>query len=183
MHTNASNFRWCQQARARAACIVWLVSTADSRSARLRTLQTASNSPHSIVPTHAAVIDVCRFSKDINMVYPSMEGYMSVSCLACLPLYKRTLLVGVHYTTWVYACLQGSQFTNAHCKKYLFKMTTSAWLLQFQGSLNIWMVWLKEFQNTIGIHQPPHNSIKLQRASTDACQQYKIIAIIQFRTG
>ena len=44
---------------------------------------------------------------------------MSVSCLACLPLYKRTLLVGVYYTTWVYACLQSSQFTNAHCKKYL----------------------------------------------------------------
>ena len=30
-------------------------------------------------------------------------------------------------------------FTSAvvpHCKKYLVKMTASAWLLQFQGSLN-----------------------------------------------
>ena len=28
----------------------------------------------------------------------------------------------------------------AHCKKYLVKMTISAWLLQFQGSLNTWVV-------------------------------------------
>ena len=35
-------------------------------------------------------------------------------------------------------------------------------------------------------NQPPHNSIKLQWASTDTCQQvnlYRFIAIIQFRTG
>ena len=31
-----------------------------------------------------------------------------------------------------------------------------------QGSLNRWIVWLKEFQNTIILHHPPHNSIKLQ---------------------
>ena len=47
-------------------------------------------------------------------------------------------------------------------KKYLIKMTTSAWLLQFQGSLNKSIVWLKKFQNTITLH----NSIKLQRAQT-----------------
>ena len=29
---------------------------------------------------------------------------------------------------------------HPHCKKYLVKMTTSAWLLQFQGSLNRWIV-------------------------------------------
>ena len=50
-------------------------------------------------------------------------------------------------------------------------MTTSEWLLQFQSSLNRWVVRLKEFQNTIIIHQPPHNSIKLQRVTTDTCQQ------------
>ena len=49
-----------------------------------------------------------------------------------------------------------------HCKKYLVKMTTSEWLLQFQGSLNRWVIWLQEFPNTIIIHQPPHNSIKLK---------------------
>ena len=37
-------------------------------------------------------------------------------------------------------------------------------LLQFQGSLNKWVVWAKEFQNTVIIHQPPHNSIKLQKS-------------------
>ena len=54
-------------------------------------------------------------------------------------------------------------------------MTTSAWLQQFQGSLNRW---LREFKNTNIIHHPPHNSIKLQRASIDTCQQanpYKFI--------
>ena len=30
-------------------------------------------------------------------------------------------------------------------KNYLVKMTVSAWLLQFQGSLNQWVVWLKKF--------------------------------------
>jgi len=29
----------------------------------------------------------------------------------------------------------------------------------------------QEFQNTIIIHQSPHNSIKLQRVTTDTCQQ------------
>ena len=43
--------------------------------------------------------------------------------------------------------------------------------LQKNTSLNRWVVWLKEFQNTIIIHQPPHNSIKLQRVTTDTCQQ------------
>ena len=36
------------------------------------------------------------------------------------------------------------------------------------------------------LYQPPHTSIKLQRASTDSCRKvnlYKFIAIIQFRTG
>jgi len=28
---------------------------------------------------------------------------------------------------------------------------------------------IMEFQNTIIIHSPPHNSIKLQRVSTDTC--------------
>ena len=50
-------------------------------------------------------------------------------------------------------------------------MTTSAWLLQFQGSLNRYL-----------------NSIKLQRsrASTDTCQQanlYKFIGNYPVRTG
>ena len=30
---------------------------------------------------------------------------------------------------------------------------------------------IKEFQSKIIIHQPSHNSIKLQKASTDTCQQ------------
>ena len=51
----------------------------------------------------------------------------------------------------------------------LVKMTTSAWLLQFQGSLNRLVI--KEFQSTIIIYQPSHNSIKLQKVSTDTCQQ------------
>ena len=57
-------------------------------------------------------------------------------------------------------------------------MTTSVWLLQFQGSLNRWVVWLKENANII--HHPPHNSIKLQRASTGTCQQanqYKFLEL------
>ena len=49
------------------------------------------------------------------------------------------------------------------------KMTTSEWLLQFQGSLNRWVIWNSKTQ--IKIHQPPHNSIKLQRVTTDTCQQ------------
>ena len=58
---------------------------------------------------------------------------------------------------------------HLHCKTYLVEMTTSAWLLEFQGSLNRWVVWLKKFQNTNIIHKPIHNSFKLQRASTDTC--------------
>ena len=73
---------------------------------------------------------------------------------------------------WALSCKtkdQG-QVTCSHCKKYLVKMTTSAWLLQFQGSLNRFVVGLKKFRNTIIIHQLPHNTNKLQRASTDTCQ-------------
>ena len=68
----------------------------------------------------------------------------------------------LHRPTWVTiqllqilrhnGCLSGLK--PAHCKKYLVKMTTSAWLLQFQGSLNSnrWVAWLKEFHNTIITH-------------------------------
>ena len=46
------------------------------------------------------------------------------------------------------AYLYGDEYQNGdgyansplHCKKYLVKITTSAWLLQFQGSLNRWVV-------------------------------------------
>ena len=44
-------------------------------------------------------------------------------------------------------------------QKYLVKMTTSAWLLQFKGSLNrLHGSMIKEFQNAVIIHQPqpPH---------------------------
>ena len=34
-------------------------------------------------------------------------------------------------------------YIQQHCKKYLVKMNTSAWLLQFQGSLNSLVVWLR----------------------------------------
>ena len=36
-------------------------------------------------------------------------------------------------------CRQTEETVVMHCKKYLVKMTTSAWLLQFQGSLNRWV--------------------------------------------
>ena len=74
---------------------------------------------------------------------------------------------------WSCSCLSVlcERKSAVHCKKYLVKMTISEWLLQFQGSLNRWVIWLQEFQNTIIIHQPPHNSIKLQRVTTDTCQQ------------
>jgi len=45
----------------------------------------------------------------------------------------------------------GGSVAVATRKKYLVKMTTSAWLLQFQGSLNRWVVW---FKNTNIIHHP-----------------------------
>ena len=101
--------------------------------------------------TALIIVSIIRWKK---MCVPS-------NTCVCMCIYSRTVCV--------------------HCKKYLVKMTTIAWLLQFQSSINRWIVWLKEFQNTIIIHQPPHNSIKLQKASTDTCQQfnlYKFIAII-----
>ena len=57
------------------------------------------------------------------------------------------------YTWLVGSGLQDYMYNYIHSKRYLVKMTTSAWL-QFQGSLNRSVVWLKEFQNTIIIHQP-----------------------------
>ena len=39
------------------------------------------------------------------------------------------------YVVWV----QAVKKATPHCKKYLVKMTTSAWLLQFQGPLNRWV--------------------------------------------
>ena len=45
------------------------------------------------------------------------------------------------------------------------------WSIPACNFLNRWVIWLKEFQNRIIIHQPPHNSIKLQRVTIDSCQQ------------
>ena len=51
-------------------------------------------------------------------------------------------------------------------------MTTSAWLLQFQGSFNKWVIW---FHSGIPKHNyhpsTPSQSIKLHRVTTDNCQQ------------
>ena len=49
-------------------------------------------------------------------------------------------------------------------------MTTSSWLLEFQGLLNRWVVYIPKTQLSI-INPLIYNSIQLQRASTDTCQQ------------
>ena len=60
-------------------------------------------------------------------------------------------------------------------------MTTSACMVTaVSGFIEQVGSMIKEFLNTIVIHQ--HNTIKLQRASTDTCQQsniYMLIAIIR----
>ena len=64
--------------------------------------------------------------------------------------------------------------TAVHCgrlQNYVVKNDHEYRLLQFQGSLNKLVVWLKEVQNTIIINQRPHNSTQLQKASTNSSQQ------------
>ena len=63
-------------------------------------------------------------------------------------------------------------------------MTTSAWLLQIQGSLDKWVAWLKEFQNTIIIHQPftiPLSFKELAQTLVSKRTYISSKAIIQFR--
>ena len=59
-----------------------------------------------------------------------MYKLWSLSCISSVTLPSYTItrkLLSVPFNILI------------HCKKYLVKMTTSAWLLQFQGLLNRWV--------------------------------------------
>ena len=58
---------------------------------------------------------------------------------------------------WTHRLISSPLERLVHCKQYLIKMTTSAWLLQFHGLLNSLVVWLRNSKTQC--HQPPVISI------------------------
>ena len=64
-------------------------------------------------------------------------------------------------------------------QKYLAKMTTSAWLLQFQGSLNSLVVWLRNSKTQLSSINPLTIPISFKGLiSTDTCQQANLYQFI-----
>ena len=64
-------------------------------------------------------------------------------------------------------------------QKYLAKMTTSAWLLQFQGSLNSLVVWLRNSKTQLSSINPLTIPTSFKGLiSTDTCQQANLYQFI-----
>ena len=72
-----------------------------------------------------------------------------------------------------------------HCKKYSVRMTTSAWLVQFQGSLNRLVVWLRNSKSQLSSINPLIIFFSFKELAQTLVSNPTSItsqAIIQFRT-